>query len=168
MLLVQEGVQQQDVWNHWQRVEQHLSPNFRSDIRDRLPHDLVWSRYEVQSEDIDRLFIISSEDWLDISGGTFKVADVVTRLNLPSSDSNTKRIANNIQDKLRFLSSGGQLDSQLIAITNNPAQSGPFTFIEGNKRAVAFQHLRCLVGVTIFVGCSPSVVHCWWARYSYR
>lgn len=34
-----------DVWNHWQRVEGHSSPDFRSDIRNSLPPDLTVSLF---------------------------------------------------------------------------------------------------------------------------
>jgi hypothetical protein len=167
MRLVRQ-VTQSDVWEHWQRIEKHTSPNFRSDIRDRLPKDLTWFLCEVQPHDLDRLFIISSDDWSDISGGTFRVADVAAKLNCHTTNADTIRIADNIRRKLSFLDSGGHLDSQLVSITDDPSLIGPFTLLEGNKRSVAFYLCGALVGSWIFVGCSPTVVDCVWARHTYR
>ena len=159
---------EREVWEHWQRVEGDHSPSFRSDIRDALPTNLVWFLCEVQQEDVDRLFIISSDDWTDISGGTFRVSDVAHRLDLPSSCDHTNRIAEDIRSKLSHLDSGGQLDQRLIGITDSPSLFGPFTLIEGNRRSAAFYHRKYLVGSLIFVGYSPLVVDCPWTRHTYR
>ena len=132
MNLIQQ-VTQDDVWEHWKRIENHNSPNFRSDIRDPLPTDLTWSLCEIQAQDIDHLFIISSDDWSDISGGTFLVSEVAARINSHSNDKDSIRIASDIRKKISFLESGGQLDSRLIMVTNSPTLTSPFTLIEGNK-----------------------------------
>lgn len=161
-------VAEKDVWDHWQRVEEHLSPDFRADIRYSLPVDLRWFLCEVEPQDLDRLFIISSIDWSDISGGTFRIADVASRLDYPSTNLHTVRIANDIHDKLNFLASGGNLDSQLVSITDSPSLFGPFTLLEGNRRSVTFFLRNILVGCLIFVGYSPAVVDNKWSRYTYR
>jgi hypothetical protein len=161
-------VAEKDVWEHWQRVEKHLSSDFRSDIRNSLPADLTWFLCEVQPHDIDKLFIISSIDWADISGGTFRMTDVAARLDNPSTNVHTIRIASDIHDKLSFLSSGGNLDSQLVSITDSPSLFGPFTLLEGNRRSVTFFLRNTLVGSLIFVGYSPNVVDNKWSRYTYR
>ncbi len=166
MRIVQQ-VNQSDVWNHWRLVEGFTTDDFRADIRGALPRDLVWSLCEVQPEDINRLFIISSDDWSNISGGTFRVTDVAARMDLPSNNKHTIQIATDIGKKEEHLKSGGQLDTKLIAITENHSPSGRFTFIEGNRRSVAFLRQGSLIGISIFVGYSPSVVNCVWARHSY-
>jgi len=163
-----QRLEQRDVWEHWQRVEGDHSPSFRSDIRDALPTDLVWYLCEVQPEDVDRLFIISSDDWTDISGGTFRVSKVAHRLDLPSSSADTNRLAGDIRCKLSHLDSGGHLDQRLIGITDSPSLFGPFTLIEGNRRSATFCHRGVLVGSLIFVGYSPLVVDCSWTRHTYR
>jgi len=157
-----------EVWEHWKRIENHSSPDFRSDIRDPLPKDLTWLICEIEPHDIDRLFIISSDDWSDISGGTFRVAEVASRLDLPSSNKDTLRIASDINKKLNFIDTGGHLDSQLVSITDRSALSGPFTILEGNRRCVTFLLRGVLVGTSIFVGYSPAVDKCVWTRHTYR
>lgn len=157
-----------EVWDHWQCVEDHQYPSFRSDIRDALPTNLIWFLCEVQPEDVDRIFIISSDDWTDISGGTFRVSDVAHRVDLPSSNADTNRLAGDIRGKLNHLDSGGQLDQRLIGITDSPSLFGPFTLIEGNRRSAVFYRRNLLVGSLIFVGYSPLVVDCTWTRHTYR
>lgn len=161
-------VSQNDVWGHWRRVESHASPDFRSDIRDKLPANLTWFLCEVEHQDADRLFIISSDNWMDISGERFRVADVVGRLDTPSVNTDTVRIGDDIRRKIAHVNSGGQLDPRLIVITDSPSLFGPFTLIEGNRRAVTFQRCGTLVGSSIYVGHSPAVVDCVWARHTYR
>ena len=166
MRIIQQVIQN-EVWEHWQRIENDHSPNFRSDIRDPLPVDLTWSLCEIQPHDIDHLFIISSDDWSDISGGTFRVADVAARLDSHSNNEDSIKIASNIRNKINYLNSGEQLDSRLILVTDSPSLTGPFTLIEGNKRCVTFALRNTLAGKSFFVGCSPKIVDYWWARHTY-
>jgi len=157
-----------EVWEIWRQVEGHSSLLFRTDIRDCLPNNLIWHLCEVQEEDIDRFYIISSDDWADISEGSFLVANVTRRIDLPSSNQDTQRIAQDIARKIAYMRSGGQLDTRLIVITDSTSLYGPFTLIEGNKRAVAFTRMNVFVGSSVFVGYSPCVVDCIWARHTYR
>ena len=160
-------VLQFDVWQHWMSIENCSNLDFRSDIRDPLPEDLTWYLAEIEEEDLNRLFIISSDDWTDISGGTFRVLDVVNRLNLRSENPDTQRIINDIRKKMKFLDSGGELDTRLIAVTNCPDLGGPFTLIEGNRRTVTFCVRKAIVGCQIFVGTSPAIISYGWARQSF-
>lgn len=162
-----QEISQEEVWQHWKRVEGFDYPDFRNDIRSPLPEDLTWYLAEVEEEDIDRLFIISSSDWTDITGGTFRVADVVKRLQRQSSNSDTQRLSEDIQKKIMFLDAGGELDTKLIAVTHCPELTGPFTFIEGNRRSVALCARLDLVGRRIFVGTSPAIKHYTWAKKSF-
>ncbi len=161
-------VAQLDVWRHWQSVEQHNSSDFRSDIRSRLPGNLAWFLCEVEQQDADRLFIISSDDWTDISGGMFRVIDVAARLDVPSAQADTIRLGGDIRSKIEYLDMGGKLDTQLISITDSPSLFGPFTFIEGNRRSVTFLRRGTLIGSSIFLASSPDVVDCVWASHTYR
>ena len=54
-------------------VENIADPNFRGDIRDPLPTDLNWYLAEIQKSDVDSMFILSSDDWANVSGGSFRV-----------------------------------------------------------------------------------------------
>ena len=131
-------VSQDEVWDHWMAVENTTDANFRGDIRSPLPNDLNWYLAEVQKSDIDSMFILSSGDWYNMSGGSFRVNDVVSRFDLDLEDQDSVRIMEDIRSKIAFLESGKLLDSKLIAVTHDSALNGPFTFIEGNRRSVAF------------------------------
>jgi hypothetical protein len=161
-------VTQSEVWNHWKKIENFTDDNFRTDIRDPLPNDLTWHIAEVEWQDFDRMFIISSGDWTDISGGTFRLAEVASRFDLPTADNHTKRISDDIRRKIKYLKSGGQLDSRLIAVTNSSKLDGPITFIEGNRRSVTFAVCQKLVGLNIYVGVSPKINDYPWAKASFR
>lgn len=162
-----QKIPQVDVWKHWMRVENHNKLDFRSDIRGPLPEDLSWYLAEIEEKDLNQLFIISSADWTDISAGTFRVIDVVNRLYFQSSLDDTQRIRKDIQEKIKFLDSGGVFDTKLIAVTNCPELKGPFTFIEGNRRSVALYERMNIVGCQIFVGTSPEIKNYKWAQKSF-
>ncbi len=85
----------------------------------------------------------------------------------PSSDPNTVRIADDVQAKVQRFEAGPDLDTRLILVTASPAVSGPFTIIEGNRRAAALLLLDRLAGCEVFVGVSPAIRSYCWARHSH-
>jgi hypothetical protein len=161
-------VSQNEVWKHWMRVENFSDPNFRSDIRDTIPDDISWCVAEIEDGDVDSMFIISTGDWKDISAGSFLVSKVASRLNFPSDHADTQRIGNNIRKKLDHIVTGGHLDPKLIAVTHDDLLIGPFTFIEGNRRAVAFAVNGSLVGSKIYIGVSSLITDYKWANATYQ
>ena len=163
-----EKVSQDTVWEHWRQVEKLDSLESRSDILDNLPDDLQWYRCEIQPIDLGHLYIISSRDWIALTNKTFRVIDAARNLDKYNNDQKQDRIITDIREKIRFLESGGKLDHSLITITDSPSLSGPFSIIEGNRRSVAFVYRRMLLGRSIFVGTSPAVVDCKWAKAPYR
>ncbi len=166
MKIVKE-VSQSAVWDHWTQVETHIEPRLRGEIRDPLPADMKWYIGRIEKSDIDDMYVISSSDWEDISNGSFRVSEVASRLSLSTENTDTKRINNNIREKITFLESGGVLDTKLIAVTNCPEFKGPFVFIEGNKRSVAFAVSDTLVDSEIFIGISPDISDYVWARFTF-
>lgn len=161
-----EKVSQDAVWAHWQQTERLESLDCRSDILNKLPADLQWYRCEIEQSDLGNLYVISSRDWISLTNNTFRVIDAAR--NLEDNKQQQGRIVKDIREKIRFLESGGELDRNLITITDSPSLSGPFSIIEGNRRSVCFASRRMLLGSTIFVGYSPGVVDCSWARAPYR
>jgi len=160
-------VSEREVWQHWQKVEGHQSSDFRSDIRGVLPKDLSWHLCQIERQDISKFYIISSEDWRDISAHTYRALDVVQRFRLNSENPDAQRLATDILQKVAFLNSGGQLDTRLIAVTDSPSLLGPYTFLEGNRRLVAFMSRNSVEGSEIYLGHSLDVRHYWWARKTY-
>ena len=173
------SVTQDEVWDHWFRTENYgrYKPltgeslkqeieDWRSDIKSPLPSDTRWHEAVIEQADVSRLFIISSDDWADISGHTFLVSSVAANLDAAFSNEDSLRISSNVKKKLSFLESGGTLDARLILVSDKV--SGPFTVIEGNRRAVALLCLNKLVGTKIYLGISRGITNYVWSRYAYR
>lgn len=158
-------VNQDEVWNHWKSVESFTTDDFRSDIRNPLPDDLDWVLAIVEKEDVDSFFIISSDDWKQerLCGPDFKLTTAITNYsNTPSSNGKY----GDIRAKELLLSSDqNALDTKLILVS--PSKKGPYTIIEGNKRAIALGKLQKIVGLEFFFGTSPSIKDYLWARYSH-
>lgn len=161
-----KNVSQDDVWNYWKTVEGFTTDDFRLDIRKPLPDDLDWVLAIVEKEDVDSFFIISSDDWKQekLCNPDFKLITAITNYsNTPSSNGKY----GDIRTKELLLSSDqNALDTKLILVS--PSKRGPFTIIEGNKRAIALGKLRKIVGLEVFCGISPSIKDYLWARYSHE
>jgi hypothetical protein len=156
----------QEVWDDWMRGEGMRDPHFRSDIREPLPADAKWYSAELERQDIRQLFIISSDDWTEISAGTFLVERVLQSVNAGNfQKADSARISKKITDKIGYLKSGGPCNSHLILVSSN--SSGPFTLIEGNHRAVAHFERGTLVGLKVYLGVSLRIRKYPWARKSF-
>jgi hypothetical protein len=160
------SISEQAVWNHWRVVEHYSNTDFRKDIRGKLPKNMIWAKAEIEDKDLDKLFIISSDDWKDISAGTFSVNNVVKNIFTQSDNKDTQRISKNIQDKIKYITDGNKLDTALFLVSQTP--NGPFTIIEGNKRSVVFSLMDTIVGCNAFLGVSPEINKYWWARYTFK
>ena len=170
---------QSKVWDHWFRIEnldrystltrstlESEINNWRSDIKSPLPRDIAWYEAEVEEGDINLLYIISSDDWSDISKKSFLVTTVSGFLHSIHTNNDSIRIAENIREKIRFLESGGSFDTKFIGVSEN--YTSPFTLLEGNRRAVALCRLNRLVGVRIYLGISQAIKSYLWVRYTYE
>ena len=173
-----KSVTQDEVWDHWFRIENYGRyksltgesleqeiENWRSDIKCPLPSDTCWHEAVIEQIDVSHLFIISSDDWADISRHTFLVSSVAENLNAAFSNKDSLRISTDIKNKLSFLESGSALDTRLILVSDKIP--GPFTVIEGNRRAAALLRWNKLVGTTIYLGISGGITGYFWSRYAY-
>jgi hypothetical protein len=157
-----KGCQQNEIWNHWKKVEKipDNDINWRCDIRDPLPTNLKWFFAEIEEKDIPKIYIISSDDWETIAP-SFKLLDAVDALDR----NNNNDIIENIKAKRAIYQNAiDGLDRRLILVS--PTVEGNFTIIEGNKRAVALQSIKKLVGTQIYLGVSRKIEGYWWARNS--
>ena len=160
-----KSVTQGEVFSHWALVEKD---NFlrRGELISPLVSygDVHWFLAEIEEKDADLLFIISSDDWRrdGLCNPDFRLTTAVSNYaNQPHSLDKLKDIE---AKETLFASDLKALDTKLILVSIS--KSGPFTIIEGNKRAVALGKLKKLVGLQIFLGISPNVSDYWWARYS--
>lgn len=165
MKIIQE-VTQSEVFTHWEKVEK-ISIWNRADIVFPLLaySNLVWSLAEIEGEDVDKLYICSSVDW--VQGGLcvpdFKVNTAIQ--NYEKSDKSQGKYAD-IKAKIEiFAQDIGGLDTKLVLVADNP--SGPFTLIEGCKRSVALGSLQKLSGLEVYLGVSPAIKSFIWAKAMY-
>ncbi len=161
---ITKNVSQDEVWNHWKTVEGFTTDNFRSDIRDPLPTNLDWALAVVEKGDINSLFVISSDDWKQegLCSSDFKLTTAIT--NYSNTQSSNGKYGDIRAKELLFTSNQSALDTKLILVSSS--KEGPFTIIEGNKRAIALGKVERLIGLEIFCGISPSIKDYLWARYS--
>lgn len=172
-------VEQFQVWNHWFKIEnpnidnsftgdtlESKIENWRKDIKKPLPRNISWWEAEIEDRDIIGLYIISSDDWSDISQGSFLVRIVSENLHSNYTNCDSIRLSEDIKKKVSFLKSGSTFDTKFIAVSDSC--SGPVTFMEGNRRAVALCYLKRLADVTIYLGITEQITNYQWARHTYR
>lgn len=153
----------EEVLDHWRKLYNYRTIFFRCDILEKVPNDLKWFEVKITEEDVDNLFIISSDDW-GYAGitDTYKVVNVVDYLQRGISDD---RIMPNILEKKRMYEIDiDAFDKKFILIS--PTLEGNYTILDGNKRAVALQSINRLVGTVVYLGVSESVSKCVWTRYA--
>jgi len=151
-----------EVVDHWRDVEQWKVPISRTDILDPLPDDIRWYEAEIQLSDIDKLFIISSDDWRTITD-SFRVNNTADALDSGMQDDKITKINRYRACFEKTLNSNYR---RLIIVS--PSFEGNFTILEGNKRAVALRSINQLRGTPVFLGVSSGIEHYVWARYANR
>ena len=158
-------VNQSEVFNHWEKVEK-ISIAQRADII--LPlvayADLEWSLVRLEGVDLDKLYIISSDDWRDdgLCVPDFKLTTAIN--NYQGSTKSQGKFADIAAKEQVFASNSNALDTKFVLVSID--QNGPFTLIEGNKRSVALGNLGKLTGLEMFLGTSPAIKNYVWSRYS--
>ena len=115
---------------------------------------------EIEEKDIERIFIISSDDWRNITQ-SFRLLDTVKSLNSLKDDGKVKNI---LAKKAIYQRDIDSLDRRFILVSLSV--NGNFTIIEGNKRALALLSMNELVGNQIYLGVSSKIRNYVWARYS--
>lgn len=165
MKIIKE-VTQSEVISHWEKVEK-CTIYARADIV--FPflayNNLVWNTAQIEQGDLNKIFIISSDDWKTdgVCVPDFKLTTAIVNYN-NSLKSSGKFL--DIKNKEKIFTSGNNfLDTKMILVANNPI--GPYTIIEGNKRSIALGSLNKLVGINIFIGISEAIRGYIWSRYCY-
>jgi len=158
-------VTQGEVFSHWEKIEK-ISISQRSGIVFPLVAyaDLRWTCATIKQEDVGSMFIISSDDWRrdGLCVPDFLLTTAVK--NYTSMPHQSEKLKD-IEEKARLFESSSQiLDTKLILVA--PEETGPYTIIEGNKRAVALQNLNKMVGLEVYLGVSPSIKNYVWSMCS--
>lgn len=157
-----KGCLQDEVWNHWKKVEKIHDGvvDWRWDIRSPLPNNLQWFLTEIEEKDLPKIYIISSDDWKTLTQ-SFRFLEVVDAL---EKNVNDEKIIDIKAKRAIYQRDINGLDRKLVLVC--PTTEGNFTIIEGNKRAVALQSIGKLVGTQIYLGVSSQIQNYKWARYS--
>lgn len=160
-------VSQGEVFSHWEIIEKK-SIWQRSDIVFPLVAyaDLAWSLTEIESTDINKLYICSSDDW-HAEGLCYPDFKLVTAIeNYKKSSFSYGKYADIKAKEDIFTESLNALDTKFVLVAADVV--GPYTIIEGCKRCVALGKLDKLVGNRVYLGISPSVKTFIWARHMYQ
>lgn len=160
-------VDQNEVFNHWENVENiNISQGDRSDIVSPLLSydDLQWNLTNLEEADLNKIYIISSDDWMTdkVCVPDFRLTTAIK--NYQNSTKSQGKFADILAKEQIFKSNSDILDTKLILVSLN--QEGPYTLIEGNKRSVALGNLGKLVGLEVYLGSSPSIKNYVWSRHS--
>lgn len=150
------------VLNHWEQVDSSKScPHatlWRKRIWAPLPTNIRWYEAEIEKKDLERVFIISSDEWSCFSR-SFRLTDVAREIS-KHPDSN---IARTIFDLIeRFRKGSDNFDKKLTIVS--PSLNGDFTVIDGNKRLIALHSVDALAGSTVYLGISTMITNYPWAK----
>lgn len=161
------SVSQHEVFDHWSRIENiNISQGDRSDIVSPLLSyaDLRWNLLGLEDKDLNKIYIISSDDWKTdgVCTPNFKLTTAIS--NYRGSNKSQGKFADIAAKEQAFLSNSNAMDTKLLLVSTD--QDGPFTLIEGNKRSVALGSLERLVGLEVFLGASPAIKNYVWSRYA--
>lgn len=158
-------VKQDEVFKHWIKVENLSTILDRKDIVAPLIEmmDLQWYNARVEEIDLPCIFNISSDDWRTdgICVADFRVTTAASNVH-EYGGAKHEDILN--KQKI-FCNQNHLLDTKFFLVADGI--EGPFTLIEGNRRAVALCRLNKLIASEAFVGVSPSIKNYVWARYTY-
>lgn len=160
-------ISENEVWKYWKKIGGYSDDNFTSGVKELLPINMNWHLTKLSSSDLNRLYIISSEDWSNLSLDSFSVKTVAENINKKFQDEDSLRLQADIQAKVQYLKQGGSLDSILMLVAESE-NADKLTLIKGNKRAVSFLLNNQLEGLNVYIGVSPEIKQYYWARKTYR
>jgi hypothetical protein len=153
-------------WDHWVRVK--LLEGLREPVWNRLPEDVRWMEAAAAAADVaDWRTRRGDAAWDTLSGGSGRIADVAACARtgelprgLPVREAPQCQAA---LDLIRRIARGIErkpITDPIILLA--PAPSGPFTVLDGHKRAAAFHWVAALDGraadvggLAAYVGISP-------------
>jgi hypothetical protein len=155
-------VKEDEVWKHWRAVDQIPDEivNWKTEVRGKLPNIVAWFRSKIEKDDLDKIYIISSDDW-KVLVQSFKLVDAVKSLEENQQTSLGESI---LETKKAYEKNLNGLDRVLVFVA--PTIRGNYTIIDGNKRAVALLSLKKLIGLQVYLGISPKIRDYYWAKYT--
>lgn len=152
----------EEVLNHWKQIDSFKdcphTASWRKKIWSPLPTNTRWYDAEIEEKDLERIFIISSDEWSYLSR-SFKLINVVGELKKETDTEIARRILDLIE---MFRRNSHNLDRKLTIVS--PSLEGNFTIIDGNKRSIALFKIGKLIGNRIYLGISTKIIDYPWAE----
>lgn len=148
-MIFDECISEKEVFDYWHFCKNSLRRlPLRTDIiNDKFPRDAEWYNAQIEEHDIEKMFLISVEDFRELSQGTWTLPASCEKYSTDYYDKNhTPRF-----ESLKEIND--TFDTRLILVSDSA--SGPFTIIDGNHRAILLLQEQRLVGTNVFLGVHP-------------
>ena len=134
-----------DVFPAWRRAANN-APQPNSDVWGKLPPNMHWSEARVEKNDIHKIYIIGSYDWIEVFG-TYSLTGIASQEFNGITDK-YKRHPKILEIEKKYAQ--GCSFEPIIMVSLSV--EGPFVLIDGNNRAVAMQRQGILIGKAVFLG----------------
>lgn len=136
------------------RIRLELLRCVRQPMIDPIPSDTQWYVIDFNKEDLNRTFIVPSDDWFPMTNNSYRILEAIKNVggNLNHAD-RVRKIMDSVV--------GENVSKNLILVASSP--ESPFTVIEGNHRVVAFVSKALnnsetdIIIEEIFLGISPQM-----------
>ena len=144
-----------------------LLSTMRGPILAQLPNDIDWSTAELEEGDFGELLVIREAGWANTFGANKSLKEVAGQIRLTQKETGGVNIPQIVEIKDAIGKS--QFEERMILIAAREA--GPYTILDGNHRAVAFQMEADETGSTahlptdVILGVSKSMRSCAWLNY---
>jgi hypothetical protein len=143
-----------DVFPSWRRSANNAArPN--SDVWRPLPAGIRWYEGELEESDVPNLFLIGSAD-LQETFGSYRIIDI--ERDMAANDGYNHRIR--IRSLVEAIRAGRPLEWPILV---SESAFGPFVFIDGNHRGLAYYCEGRLPGLRVYLGLAPGLLraYCW-------
>lgn len=165
----QDIVMNGDLTNDEQnRIRRWLLWEWRKPLLERLPSDIQWHLAEVEANDFGELLIIREIGWEKTFGNRKRLRDIAQAIQEGVED---QGIDFALIDAIKQNIGKQPFNEKLILIANT--SNPPYTIVEGNHRAVAFQlkHLdtgdNIHIPKEVLIGISQNMQISPWLNYEH-
>jgi len=144
-----------------------LLSTMRGPILAHLPNDIEWKTGELEVGDFEDLFVIREAGWANTFGANKSLKEVAGQIRLTQKETGGVNIPQILEIKNAIGMS--QFEERMILIAAREA--GPYTILDGNHRAVAFQMDADETGSTahlpteVILGVSKAMRGCAWLNF---
>ena len=128
-----------------------VAPN--ESIWTQFPNDLMWYSALIEADDINKLCLIGSLDWLEVFQ-TFRLSELCQNFASALQSNDKYKHIDRIKALQSFYTTGKTL-APLIVIA--PDCEGPYILVDGNHRASALLLNEMLIGQAVLIGTSKKI-----------